>query len=81
MIFNQHSYVFSSAFLIALVALLSLGQGVTMRGVVATGMAVLVLLIVWLATRTGNSTLGTAVEVEQVLTNGTPTFVQFYSNY
>ena len=80
MFFNQHSYLISSLFLLAIVTFLVLREGVTSGGLLAIGLTVGLLGGVWLATRTGPSTFSEVAEVEAVLADG-PTLVEFYSNY
>ena len=53
----------------------------TLRGVVATGLVALSLVIVWAFTRTGSSVYTEVAEVEYLLEDGRPTLVEFYSNY
>lgn len=81
MFFNQHSYLFLSAFMLALVGALSLRGGVTRSGLIALGVTFVALLAGWLASRTGPSTYADTGEVESALSGGQPTLVEFYSNY
>lgn len=80
MFFNQHSYLISGLFLLAVVAFLVLREGVTNAGLLAIGLTAGLLAGVWLATRTGPSTYDEVAEVEAALSEG-PTLIEFYSNY
>jgi hypothetical protein len=81
MIVNQYSFVFGSLFVVALVAFFGLREGVSLRGLLALGVTVLVVLGVWLLVRTGSSTYAQVAQVEAILAGGQPTLVEFYSNY
>lgn len=81
MFFNQHSYLFGSAFLLALVGALSLRGGINRAGLIALSVTFAALLVGWLTTRTGPSTFAQIDEVEAALSGGQPTLIEFYSNY
>lgn len=80
MLFNQHSYLVSSAFLLGLILWLVLRQGFSWGGLAAVVVTAGALAGMWLATRTGASTYDEVARVERALTEG-PTLVEFYSNY
>lgn len=81
MFFNQYSYLVTSVFAVALVVVLALSRGVSRRGLLAVAVAVLMAFVGWLATRTGPSTFSNVAQVEAALEGGSPTLVEFYSNY
>ena len=78
---NQHSYLLVAAVVLALALVPVLGvRGYLLRvGIVA---AVVGLLVVgYIVLRTGTSSYATTDAVDSVLRGGTPTLLEFYSDY
>ncbi len=78
---NQHSYLLATAVVLALalVPILSVRGYLWRGGIVA---AVVGLLVVrYIVLRTGASSYPTTDAVDSVLRGGTPTLLEFYSDY
>ncbi len=79
--FNQHSYLFSSAIVLGIVALALFRRRARRAWFIWAGLLVMA-LIGWFVLRTGESPSFTSVEdYEAALRTGQSTLVEFYSDY
>lgn len=79
---NQHSFVLTAIFLLAVLAAILFRDGVSRRDLAALAALGAALVVAYFALRVGPDDVRAAEQVTAALSNGVrPTLVEFYSNY